>query len=80
MNKIKFQITFTDVPNSMLEILKSQKIDISKEIFVRFNRDENLEILAQMSALYKLDELRIDIEKFTTEAVTKAINNLNLSN
>ena len=80
MNKIKFQITFTDVPNSMLEILKSQKIDISKEIFVRFNRDENLEILAQMSALYKLDELKQEIERLTSEAVEKAFNNLNLSN
>ena len=79
-NKVSFQITFVNVPDSMLRIFESQKIDVSKEIFVPFNRAENLDIMAQMGSLYKLDDLRQEIERLTSEAVNKAFDNLNLSN
>lgn len=80
MNTVKFQITFTNVPDSMLKVFQNQEIDTSKELFVEFNRNENIDIMASMGALYKLDELRQEIERLTSEAVDKAFNNLNLSN
>lgn len=79
-NKVKFQITFTNVPQSMITVFENQQIDTSKEIFVEFNRNENLELMAQMGSLYKLDELKQEIERLTSQAVEKAFNNLNLSN
>ena len=80
MNTIKFNVTFTNVPDSLIKVFKSQEIDTTKEIFVPFNRAENLDLMAQMGSLYKLDELRQEIERLTSEAVEKAFNNLNLSN
>ena len=80
MNTVKFQITFTNVPDSMLKVFQNQQIDTSKELFVEFNRNENIDIMASMGALYKLDELKQKIERLTSEAVDKAFNNLNLSN
>lgn len=80
MNKVKFQITFTNVPDSMMKVFENQQIDTSKELFVEFNRNENLDLMAQMGSLYKLDELKQEIERLTSQAVDKAFNNLNLSN
>ncbi len=79
-NKVSFQITFVNVPDSMLRVFENQQIDTSKELFVEFNRAENLDIMAQMGSLYKLDELKQEIERLTSQAVENAFNNLNLSN
>ena len=80
MNTVKFNVTFTNVPNSLLKTFENQEINPNKEIFVEFNRNEILELMAQMGSLYKLDELKQEIERLTSEAVEKAFNNLNLSN
>ncbi len=79
-NKVSFQITFVNVPDSMLRVFENQQIDTSKKLFVEFNRAENLDLMAQMGSLYKLDELKQEIERLTSQAVENAFNNLNLSN
>jgi len=80
MNNVKFNVTFTNVPNSLIKVFEIQEIDATKEIFVEFNRAENLDLIAQMGSLYKLDELKQEIERLTSQAVEKAFNNLNFFN
>ena len=78
MNNVKFEITFTNVPDSMMNVFEMQKIDTSKHLFVDFNRNENLQLMAEMGALYKLEELKQEIERLTSQAVDKAFDNLKL--
>lgn len=52
---ISFNIQFNNVPNSMLIAMAKMEIgDISEQIEIDFNREENISLFAELCSIYKV--------------------------